>query len=157
MKKFRYTFPVSAYVVYALLLLLSALSVVFASLRLGEVGGMFSVYPVSDVISIVVFSSAFAAVLSLMLFSYYAFTEDSFVATKLFFKKRVKKENVIKLVTDEESGVSALYYYGSAPGEETVSFLVICVSRKNREAFVSALKEFKRDIVIESSFKGQAE
>ena len=57
MKKFRYAFPISAYVVYALLLAVSAISVVLAALRLGEVGGLFSVYPVSDVLSIVVFRS----------------------------------------------------------------------------------------------------
>lgn len=153
MKKFRYAFPISAYVVYALLLAVSAISVVLAALRLGEVGGLFSVYPVSDVLSIVVFSIAFIAVLGLMLFSNYSFCGDEFVVTRVFLKKRVERKNIVKLVTDEESGVSALYYYGTQPGEETVSFLVVSVGKSKRAAFESALKEFKRDIVIESNPK----
>ena len=157
MKKFRYAFPIPAYVVYALLLLLSAVSVLFAALRLGNAGGFFSVYPVSDVLSIVVFSIAILAVLWLSLFSNYAFSGDTFVFTRLFLKKRVNRQDIIKLVTDEESGVSALYYYGSVPGERNVDFLVVCVGKGKRDAFERALREFKSDIVIESNPKGQAD
>ena len=153
MKKFRYAFPIPAYVVYALLLLLSVVSIVFAALRLGNAGGFFSVYPVSDVLSIVVFSIAILAVLWLTFFSNYAFCGDTFVFTRLFLKKRVNRQDIIKLVTDDESGVSALYYYGSEQGEKNVDFLVVCVGKGKREAFIGALREFKRDIVIESNPK----
>ena len=81
MKKFRYAFPIPAYVVYALLRLLSVVSIGFAALRLGNAGGFFSVYPVSDVLSIVVFSIAILAVLWLTFFSNYAFCGDTFVFT----------------------------------------------------------------------------
>ncbi len=157
MKKFRYAFPISAYVVYALLFIVSVVSIVFAALRLGEVGGMFSVYPISDVLSIVFFSIAIVAELWIMFFSNYVFCDDTFVMTRLFFKKRIKREDVIKLVTDEDSGISALYYCGSKPGEQTVSFLIVSIAKKNREAFESALRAFKRDIVIESNSKEKEE
>ena len=34
-----------------------------------------------------------------------------------------------------------------------VDFLVVCVGKGKREAFIGALREFKRDIVIESNPK----
>ncbi|GEM_PF-2599345 len=153
MKKFRYAFPISAYVVYALLLAVSVLSVVFAALRLGNAGGFISVYPVTDALTIALFSLCFLTILFLVCFSNYTFSENEISVSRLFFKKRVRKENLIKLVTDEESGVSALYYYGTERGEQTVSFLIVCVPKKQRDAFVSALRDFKRDIVIESNPK----
>ena len=157
MKKFRYVFPISAYVLFGLLLAISAVSVVLASLRLGNAGGFFSVYPVTDVISIVVFSIAFASVLCSAFVSSYAFCGDAFVFTRLFSKKRINKKDLIKLVTDEASGVSALYYYGVEPGDKQVSFIVISIGRKNREPFESALREFKRDIVMEITSSDRAD
>ena len=157
MKKFRYAFPVSAYVVFGLLMLVSAASVVLAALRLGNVGGMFSVYPVSDVLNVVIFSLAFIAVAWLAFFSSYSFSGDSFVVNRLFFKQRVKREDLIKLVTDEESGLSALYRLGSKPGEKTVSFIVVSVFERDRAAFENALKEFKKDVVIEYNAKDGAD
>ena len=150
MKKFRYAFPISAYVIYGLLLCVSLFSVIIAAFRLGEVGGLFSVFPVSDILSIVVFSLAFVSILWLIFFSNYVFSNDSFEVTRLFYKKRIRKADLIKLVTDKESGVSALYYYGAKEGEASISFIVISISKKKRADFEEALRSFKSDIILET-------
>ena len=150
MKKFRYAFPISAYVVYALLAAVSVFTVVFSSLRLAEVGNLVSVYPATDIASIVLFV-VFLALMTLITFgTSYRFTEDSFVCDRVLFKKKIDRDRISKFVTDETAGVGALYYLDpSSP--DTVLFVVICIAKIRRAAFVEALKSFKPDIVVEAN------
>ena len=56
MKKYRYSFPKSAFFIYVMIVLASITAIVFAILRLAEVGNYASVYPALDIVSIVVFA-----------------------------------------------------------------------------------------------------
>jgi len=150
MKKFRYAFPISAYVIYGLLSVVAVFSIVIASLRLAEVGSLVSVYPASDIVSIVVFA-VFLVLMSLISFgTCYRMDEKSFVSDHVLFRKKIEWARILRYVTDEASGVSALYYLDPA-SPDNVLFLVICLSKAQRQAFVDSLKSFKPDLLVESN------
>lgn len=152
MKKFRYSFPISAYVIYALLMAVSAFSIIFASLRLAEVGKLVSVYPASDIVSIVVFA-VFLVLMTLISFgTCYRLNDQAFVSDHVLFKKKIEWDRVLRYVIDEASGVSALYYLDPAV-PDNVLFIVICIKASERQSFVDALKSFKPDLLIETNAK----
>ena len=150
MKKFRYAFPVSAYVIYGLLIAVSVFSIVFASLRLAEVGKLVSVYPASDIVSIVVFA-VFLVLMSLITFgTCYRLNDKSLVCDHVLFRKKIEWDRILRYVTDEPSGVSALYYLDPA-SPDSVLFVVICLRQSQRQNFVDTLKSYKPDLPIESN------
>ena len=154
MKKFRYSFPISAYVIYALLAAVSVFAVVFASLRLAEVGKLVSVYPASDIVSIVVFA-IFLVLMTMITFgTCYRFGESNFVCDHVLFRKKIDKERILRCVTDEAAGVSALYYLDPA-SPDNVLFVVICLAKKDRAAFLDALKAYKPDLPIENNAQSE--
>jgi len=149
MKKYRYAFPVSAYVIYALVVAVSAVSMVLASLRLAGVGGFLSVYPALDITSLVL-SVLFIIALALIVFmASFGFKEDFFVIDRVFVRKKIARENLLKYVWDEKAGIGALYYTDeNAPAD--IRFVVITIHKGKRKAFEESLRLFKSDILIES-------
>ena len=150
MKKFRYHFHSSAFVIYALIVLASITAIVFAALRLAGVGDLVSVYPAVDIASIVIFA-LFVALIGYYFFSvYYTFTADSFVVVQLFSRKAVARDALCKLTLDEASGLAALYYVDEEADPDVLPFIAIDMRRKDLDAFIADLRAFKSDIVIES-------
>ena len=149
MKKYRYHFRSSAFVIYALIALASITAIIFAALRLAGVGGLISLYPAVDITSIVIFA-IFILLIGYYFFSaYYALREDEFVVSQLFFKKTVKRDTIAKLTVDEASGLAALYYLDPAK-PDVLPFVAIDMKRKDLDDFIAALRAFKTDVVIES-------
>ena len=147
MKKFRYAYPKSAYVVYALIIAVTIVSIVFASLRLAEVGGFFSVIPATDIVTIVIFALFFVALAILVFGTTYSFKGDSLVLDRFFVKKKIPRENILRYVSDDAAGIGALYYADSAL-PENVLYVVVSLHKKDRQAFVDALRDFKPDVII---------
>jgi len=150
MKKFRYAFPISAYVIYALLMVVSVLSIVLASLRLAEVGNFVSVYPATDIVSIVLFSVFFILMAIIVFGTSYRFTEKELVLERIFFRKKIDRDHILKCVTDESAGLSALYYIDPIDPENLL-FVVICLPRSKKNAFFEALRTLKPEIILESN------
>lgn len=148
MKKYRFSFPKSAFLIYALIILAAAVAIVFAILRLVGVGSYVSVYPAMDIVTIAAFA-LFLLLIGLNLFgSYYAFEERAFLMKQLFFRKRVERELLYKLVIDEASGFAALYYFSPA-SPEALSYVPVNIRRRDLDSFTEALRRFKSDILIE--------
>ena len=148
MKKYRYSFPKSIFFIYALIVVAAIVAIVFASLRLAEVGNYISIYPAVDIASIVVFA-IFLVLLGWHLFgSYYLLEGRTFTVVQLFSKKKVDRDAIAKLVIDEESGLAALYFIDPAT-PDVLSFVTINLKRKVLDAFSEDLRLFKTDIVIE--------
>ena len=148
MKKYRFAFPKSTFVVFALIVAAAVVAIVFASLRLAEVGDFLSVYPATDIVTIVAFV-AFLALVGWDLFgSYYAFDEQVFIAAQLFSRKKIACELFVKLVIDEESSLAVLYYCDAAV-PDALLYVVVRIAKKNLESFVFDLRDFKSDIVVE--------
>ena len=148
MRKYRYSFPKSAFFVFALIVLASVTAIVFASLRLAGVGKYLSVYPALDVTTIVVFV-IFTALIGCSLWtSYYAFTDEAFVAAQLFSRKKVSREALRKFVLDEASGVAALYFEDAAkPG--ALLYITINLRKAAMDSFIEDLRAFRSDIAVE--------
>ena len=148
MKKYRFLYPKSAFVIYALIVITSVVSIVFAALRLAEVGKYFSTYPALDVLDIVLFS-IFIAVISLNLFcSYYAFRDNAFVVAQLFFRRKIPLISVRRFVIDEATGLAALYFEDPrAPG--TLACVTVNLRKRDLDPFSEDLRFFIQDIVIE--------
>ncbi|MBP5404538.1 MAG: hypothetical protein J6Y74_01125 [Clostridia bacterium] len=153
MKKFRYAYPKSAYVVYALVNAVSIVSIVFASLRLAGVGGFISVIPATDILSIVLFALFFVALAILVFGTSYSFKGDDLVLDRFFVKKKISRENILRYVSDDAAGIGALYYADPATPEK-VLYIVVSIHKKDRQAFVDALREFKPDVVIMANGEG---
>ena len=148
MKKYRFVFPKSAYVIAVLIFLSAIAGTVFSVLRLAEVAGFFSVIPAIDILTIVFFS-VFIAALGLTLFgSYYAFADSHFVIAKLFFRYRIERDRIVKLVIDEPSGFAALYYFRPEL-RDVLSFVTVNLRRRDLDPFVEGLRAFKTDVVVE--------
>ena len=147
MKKFRYAYPKSAYVVYALIVAVTIVSIVFASLRLAEVGGFVSVIPATDIASIVIFALFFVALAILVFGTSYSFKGDFFVLDRFFVKKKISRDSILKYVSDGAAGIGALYYADPA-NPENVLYVVVSLHKKDRQAFPDALRAFNPDVVI---------
>ena len=148
MKKYRYSFPKSAFVIYALIVLAAVVAIVFAALRLAGVGSYVTFYPALDIASICVFA-VFIALIGWNLFgAYYAFAEEDFVVVQLFSKRKVAKNDIVKMVQDEASGLAALYFVDPA-APDVVSFVTINLKSKDMVRFTEDLRAFKPDIIIE--------
>ncbi len=154
MKKFRFVFPKSAYALAGLICLSAIAGIVFSSLRFAEVGGFFSVLPALDVLTIVIFS-VFLSALGWTLFgSYYAFTEEYFVVARLFFRHRIERESIVKMVIDEPSGVAAVYYllHGTT---ESVVFVTVNLRCRDLDPFAEAFRAFRPEVPVE--YNGSSE
>lgn len=150
MKKYRYSFPKSAFFIYVLIVLAAVTAIVFAALRLAGVGSFVTAFPALDVASIVVFV-IFIALIGWNLFgAYYAFSEDSFIVVQLFSKKTVERDAIRKMVVDEESGVAALYFV-VADAPDALCFVTINLKSKDLIRFTEDLRAFKSDVVIETN------
>ena len=148
MKKYRYSFPKSVFIIYAMIVVAAIAAIVFAALRLASVGKYFSVYPAMDIASIAVFA-IFLVLLGLHLFfSYYAFDGRSFLVVQLFSKKRIDRDSIVKFVIDEESGLAALYFIDPAT-PDMVSFVTVNLKRESLDPFTEDLRLFKTDIVVD--------
>ncbi|HCU56276.1 MAG TPA: hypothetical protein DIC18_02955 [Clostridiales bacterium] len=148
MKKYRFAFPKSAFVIYALIIAAAVISVVFSALRLAEVGKYASSIPALDIVTIVAFG-IFVLLLGYNLFgAFYAFEKSAFVSAQLFFRKRVQKERIYKFIIDQESGVAALYYLDPA-SPESLLYVTVNIKRKELDAFTEDLRRFKSDVLIE--------
>lgn len=148
MKKFRYSFPRAAYVIFALILAAAVVGILFASLRLAEVGEFFSIYPAVDIVTIVAFVLFLMLIGADILFAYYAFDEDTFIVLRLFSKKRVGRDVLYKLVIDEATGLAALYFF-DPHSPETLYFVTVNLKKRDLEPFCEELRRFKSDIIIE--------
>ena len=147
MKKYRFAYPKSAYVIFALILAAGVISIIFSALRLGGVGKYASSMPALDIATIVAFVIFYFLIGYNLFGSYYAFEEHSVLAKQLFFRKRVERDVLVKFVIDEASGLAALYFFDpSSP--ETLSFMTVHVRRKEIAAFAEDLRAFKSDIVV---------
>lgn len=148
MKKYRFAFQKSAYVVFALIILSAVVAIVFASLRLAGVGDFASAYPATDVVTIVAFV-AFLALIGWDLFaSYYLFEEESFLSSQLFSRKRIARQSLAKVVVDDPSGLIVLYYADpSAP--DALLYLTVNIKRDLVEGFLSDLRSFRSDLPVE--------
>ena len=148
MKKYRFAFQKSAYVVFALIVVAAVVAIVFASLRLAGVGDFASAYPATDVVTIVAFA-AFLALVGWDIFgSYYAFEEENILAAQLFSHKRIARESLAKVVVDDPSGLIVLYYADpSAP--DALLYLTVNVKRDRVDAFLSDLRAFRSDLPVE--------
>ena len=148
MKKYRYSFPKSVFIIYAMIVVAAIAAIVFAALRLASVGKYVSVYPAMDIASIAVFA-IFLVLLGLHLFfSYYAFDGRSFLVVQLFSKKRIDRDSIVKFVIDEESGLAALYFIDPAT-PDMVSFVTVNLKRESLDPFTEDLRRFKSDIVVD--------
>ena len=150
MKKYRFAFQKSAYVIFALIILSAVVAIVFASLRLAGVGDFMSAYPATDVVTIVAFA-VFLGLIGWDLFaSYYAFEEDSFLAAQLFSRKRIAREALAKVVVDDPTGLVVLYYADpSAP--DALLYIAVNIKRALAEDFLSDLRAFRSDLPVEHS------
>ena len=147
MKKYKYSFPKSAFVIYLLIIAAAVVAIVFAALRLAGVGNFLSVYPAVDITSVVVFA-LFLVLLGLHLFaSYYGFDGKDFVIKQLFSKKRIERDVIARFVLDEQSGVAALYYIDPQT-PDALSYVMINLRSKDMDAFIVDLRAFKSDIVV---------
>ena len=154
MKKYRYSFPKAAVFIYALIVLASVTAIVFASLRLAGVGAFVSIYPAVDITSIVVFV-VFVALLGWnLLTSYYAFTEDAFVVSQLFSKKKIARDAVCKFVLDEASGVAALYYFNSS-APDVLCYVTVNLRKSVMQSFIEDLRGFRPDVAVETISAGK--
>ena len=149
MKKYRFSYPKSAIVIYALIVLASITAIVFAILRLAEVGNYVSVYPALDIVSIVLFVLFVALIGSNFFVSYYAFEEDAFLAKQLFSKKRVLRDTLCKFVCDEASHVAALFYIDPAT-PDVVSYVTVSIKWSLLDGFIKDLKEFAPSLTVET-------
>ena len=148
MKKFRYAFPKSAYLVFALIVAAAVIGIVFASLRLAEAAGYLSVYPAVDIATIVTFVLFLGLVCGDLFSAYYAFEEQSFLIARLFSKKRIPRDLVCKFVIDEASGLAALYF-PSPEQPDAVAYVTVNLRRRDLEPFSEALRLFNPAVVIE--------
>ena len=147
MKKYRNAFPRSAFFIYVLIVASSLAAIVFAILRLAEVGSYVSVYPALDVVSIVVFT-LFIALIGFNLFgSYFAFGEEEFVVSQLFFKKRIARDSLTQVILDEESLVAALYYSDPAK-PDALSYLTVNLKKSYVDAFIEDVRVFRSDVAV---------
>ncbi len=150
MKKYRYSFPKSAFFIYVLIVVAAVTAIVFAALRLAGVGSFVTAFPALDVASICVFV-IFIALIGWNLFgAYYAFSEDVFIVVQLFSKKRVERDAIRKLVVDEASGFAALYYV-AAEAQGALCFVTINLKSRDLARFSEDLRAFKSDVVIETN------
>ena len=148
MKKYRFAFPKSTYVIFALIAAAAVVAIVFASLRLAGAAGYEPLYPATDVVSIVAFS-AFLVLVGWDLFgSYYAFGGESFVVAQLFSKKRIPRDLLCKLVIDEPSGLAVLYYADSVT-PDALLYVVLRVGKKKIAPLAEDLRAFKSDLPVE--------
>ena len=148
MKKYRFCFPKSAFLIYALIILASIVSIVFSSLRLANVGKYASIHPAVDITTIVVFVIFVALIGYNLVASYYAFVGDTFVIAQLFSKKKIAREALCRFVLDEESSVAALYYLDPAR-PDVISYVTISLRKATMSSFVEELRAFRGDIAIE--------
>ena len=148
MKKYRFAFQKSAFVIFALIVLSAVVAIVFASIRLAGVGAYVSAYPATDIVTIVAFA-AFLVLIGFDLFdSYYAFTEETILARQLFSRKKIARDSLGKAVVDDPSGLIVLYYADpSAP--DALLYLTVNVKRARVEEFLSDLRDFRPDLVVE--------
>lgn len=148
MKKYRFSFPKSAFVLFCMVILASVAGIVFAALRLAEVGGYLSLYPAIDIMSIVLFVLFVAFIAGNLFLSYYAFSSEEFIAVRLFSRKRVARDTICKFVLDEESSVAALYFVDPA-APETLSFVTLYLKKADVDRFIADLRAFRSDIAVE--------
>ena len=148
MKKYRFSFPKSAFVLFCMVILASVAGIVFAALRLAEVGGYLSLYPAIDIMSIVLFVLFVAFIAGNLFLSYYAFSSEEFIAVRLFSRKRVARDAICKFVLDEESSVAALYFVDPA-APETLSFVTLYLKKADVDRFIADLRAFRSDIAVE--------
>lgn len=148
MKKYGLAFPKSAFVLFAMVIFASVAGIVFAALRLAEVGGYLSLYPAIDIMSIVLFVLFIAFIAGSLFFSYYTFSEEEFIGVRLFSRKRVARDSIRKFVLDEESSVAALYYVDPA-APDTLSFVTIHLKKADVDPFIADLRAFRSDVAVE--------
>lgn len=148
MKKYRFAYPRSAFVIFGLIIAAGVVSILFSVLRLAEVGKYASSLPALDVVTIIAFAIFYALIGYNLFGSYYAFEESDFLVAQLFFRKRIAGELLVKFVIDEASGVTALYYFDPAT-PDTLSFVTVNLRRRDVAAFTAELREFKPDVLIE--------
>lgn len=147
MKKYRNAFPKSALFIYVLIVASSLAAIVFAILRLAEVGNYVSVYPALDIVSIVVFA-IFIALIGFSLFgSYFAFGEEEFIVSQLFFKKRISRDALSQVILDEESLVAALYYRDPTK-PDVLSYLTVILKKSSVDAFIEDVRAFRSDVAV---------
>ena len=148
MKKYRISFPKSAFFLFGMVILAAIAGIVFAVLRLAGVGGYLSVYPAIDIMSIVLFVLLVAFIAGNLFFSFYAFSEEVFISVRLFSRKKVARDRICKFVLDEESSVAALYYVDPA-SPETLSFVTVFLKKADVDRFIADLRAFRSDIAVE--------
>ena len=148
MKKYRFAFQKSAYVIFALIVLSAVVAIVYASIRLAGVGDYLSVYPATDIVTIVAFAM-FLALIGWDLFaSYYAFEEDKFLSAQLFSRKRIPRDSIRKLVVDDPSGLIVLYY-ADDPASDALFYVAVHVRRDRVDDFVADFRAFRPDLPVE--------
>jgi len=148
MKKFSFVYPKSAYIVSTLVFLSGVIGIVFASLRLSETAGFLSAIPALDILTIVIFSLFLSGLGWILFGSYYAFDGEQFVVARLFFRHRIDKEAIFKLVIDESTGFAALYYLQSGT-TDVLAFVTVNLKRRDLEPFADALRAFKEGVFVE--------
>ena len=147
-KRFRHAFPISAYIIYALVIAVSVLSIVLASLRLSGTAGFLSVYPALDILSIVLFG-AFSVFMAFIMFGTgYSVSAEQVRAGSLFFRKKAPRESLLKYVFDAQAKIGAIYY--RVPDDDGIVYIVVTLRPSDREPFEAALRECFPDLLIET-------
>ena len=148
MKKYRQKFSKTTFVIYCVVNVVSVLAIVFAVLKLAEVGNFASYFPFVDITNIVIFTFFMTFTGVLFFNSWYGFGERSMVIRHGFTKQVIDRDVIAKFVYDEVTGIAALYYVDPLT-PDTARYVVVLISKRNMDDFIADLRSLKSDVLIE--------